>query len=91
MWHYIDNQWTFIKSFFTELQSDGTYKGSIKNLCAFIAYMAFYIAIVKDVIVSHDFPQINGYWVSLLLGIAGVKTVGTVASKLIDKADTKQQ
>ena len=89
MWTYINEQWVFIKSFFMELQSDGKYKGSIKNLCAFIAYLAFYIAIVKDVIFSHDFPEINGYWVSLLLGIAGVKTVGTVASKLIDKADNK--
>ena len=82
---WLNTQWEWLKDFFDEVQPSGTHKPSIKNLCAAAVFAIFCVATMKIVAFEHNFPDVYGNWLTLLLSLAGIKAVGTIAQQIIQK------
>ena len=82
---WLNTQWEWLKDFFDEVQPNGTHKPSIKNACIAAVFMIFCISVLKVIAFEYEFPAISDNWLKLLLSLAGVKAVGTIAQQIIQK------
>ena len=88
---FLNAQLDWVKDFFDEVQPNGVHKPSIKNACIAAVFTIFCVSVMKVIAFEHEFPAISDNWLRLLLSLAGVKAVGTIAQQIIQRKKDSPQ